>query len=259
MTINDTIYRDSYFKGTPFFHEEIPASRLGEPGDPIPYSIAGDSLVTAVLMLCILVSMVTVARSWRLICFQTKSLFRMPRENSVEMRETADEMRYQTYFCLQGVILLGLLAFSAFSAFSSGEFAIGHYAVLGIYCAVFAAYYIVREALMLIVHAVFFDKKQRRLDNLSRLYIMAVQGAALLPLAMLHVYFQLSVETTLKLLLAILVMLYLLHFYKVYNIFFRKDNAFLQFFLYLCTLEAVPLALLTGIIFAVSICLTHNI
>lgn len=259
MTVRDTIYRESYFKGTPFFNEEIPPSRLGVPGEPIPYSIAGDDLVTVTLVFCILVSMATMARSWRLICFQTKNLLRMPRENSVEMRETADEMRYQTYFCLQGVILLGLLAFSTVSTYSDGEFTTGHYTVLGIYCAIFAAYYMMREALMIIVHTVFFDKKQRRLDNLSRLYIMAVQGAVLLPLVMLHVYFQLSIETTLKLLSLILVVLYLLHFYKVFNIFFRKKNAFLQFLLYLCTLEAVPLALLAGITFAVSIYLTHNI
>ena len=88
---------------------------------------------------------------------------------------------------------------------------------------------------------------------------MAVQGALLLPLTLLHIYFQLSAETTLKLLAVTLAATLALRFYKSYNIFFRKKNAILQFFLYLCTLEAVPLALLTGIIFVVAIYLTQNI
>ena len=259
MTVRDTIYRESYFKGTPFFHEEIPAGRLGVAGDPVPYSLVNDSLVTMALMLCIIVSMITMAQSWRLIRFQTKNLFRMPRENSAEMRETANEMQYQTYFCLQGVILLGILAYSVTAHYTNSDYTLGHYATLGIFCAIFAAYYTVRELLMLIVHGVFFEKRQRHLDNISRLYLMAVPGALLLPLTLLHIYFQLSAETTLKLLAVTLAATLALRFYKSYNIFFRKKNAILQFFLYLCTLEAVPLALLTGIIFVVAIYLTQNI
>lgn len=207
----------------------------------------------------ILISMITVVRSWRFIRFQTKNLFRMPRENSVEMRETSDEMRYQTYFCLQGVVLLGILAYSTAMHYLGGDFVLGHYAMLGVFFGIFATYYIVRELLILIVHNVFFEKKQRHIENISRLYFTAIQGAALLPVTLLHVYFQLSTETTLKLLVVILALPLLLHFYKLYNIFFRKRNAFLQFFLYLCTLEAVPFALLTGILLVVAIYLTQNI
>lgn len=259
MTVRDTIYRESFLKGTPFFHEEIPAGRLGVAGEPVPYSLVNDSFVTMVMVLCILVSMITVARSWRFICFQTKNLLRMPRENSVEMRETSAEMRYQTYFCLQGVILLGILACSAAAHYLGGDFMLGHYAVLGVFCAVFAAYYIIRELLVLIVQKVFFEQRERHLDNMSRLYFMAVQGALFLPITMLHIYFQLSMEITLKLLAATVVMSMILHFYKAYNVFFRKKNAVLQFFLYLCTLEAVPLVLLAGTLFVVAIHLTQNI
>lgn len=258
MTLNDTIYRESYLKGSPFFHEEIPVSKLGVSGDPIPYSIASDDLITMVLILCILVSMVMIARSWRLIRFQNKNIFRTPRDNSIEMRETADETRYQIYFYLQSATLLGLLVYSTLSTYGNG-FTLDNYIVLGIYCATFATYYILKEILFVIVHSVFFKKEQRKLDNLSRLYIMTVQGTAMLPLVMLHIYFRLSIEITIKLLLLILLVLCLLHFWKVYKIFFSKKNAVMQFFLYLCTLEGVPLALLTGITFAVSICLTRNI
>ena len=259
MTVNDTIYKESYFKSSPFFHEEVPVSRLGVMGDSIPYSIANDSLITMALVFCILVSMLTVARSWRLIHYQTKELFRTPRANSVELRESADEMRYQWYFGLQGVILLGILAYSTAVHYTTSEFVFEHYAMLGIYSAIFAIYYIVHEILTLTVHTVFFKKKQRYLDNISRLYFMAMQGALLLPLVLLHVYFHLNIETTLKLAIAVLGVPLLLQAYKVYNIFFRKNNAVVQFFLYFASLEAVPLSLLVGTLIYASIYLTQNI
>lgn len=259
MTSNDTIYRESFFKASPFYHEEVPASRLGVAGDSVPYSIANDSVVTMALVFCILVSLLMLSRSWRLICYQTKELFRAPRENSVELRESADEMRYQTYFCLQGVILLGILSYSVATEIKGTGYTLGHYTMLGIFSAVFAAYFMVREGLTLIVHSVFFEKRQRHLDNISRLYFMAVQGALLLPLVLLHVYFQLSVELTLKLTFAALALPMLLQALKVYNIFFRKSHAFVHFFMYVACLEAVPLTLLAGTLYFAANYLTQNI
>lgn len=259
MTVHDTIYRESFLKGTPFYHEEIPASRLGVSGEPVPYSLINDSLVAMAMVFCILVTMITVARSWRLICFQTKNLFRVPRENSAEMRETSAEMRYQTYFCLQGVVLLGILATSVTAYYLGNDFKIGNYAVLGVFCSVFTAYYITRELLTMIVHNVFFESKERHLDNISRLFFMAAQGAVLLPITLLHIYFQLSMEATLRLLAVTVALPMALHYYKSYNIFFRKRNAVMPFLLYLCTLEAVPLALLGGALLVIGNYLTQNI
>lgn len=259
MTVNDTIYKESFFKASPFYHEEVPASRLGVAGDSVPYSIANDSVVTMALVFCILISMLTIARSWRLICYQTKELFRTPRENSVELRETADEMRYQTYFCLQGVILLGILAYSTAVNYLGTDYIFGHYTMLGIFSAIFSAYYMVREGLTLIVHSVFFEKRQRHLDNISRLYFMAVQGALLLPLVLLHVYFQLNTEVTLKMAFFALAIPMLLQASKVYNIFFRKNHAIVQFIMYVACLEAVPLTLLGGTLYFAANYLTQNI
>ncbi len=250
---------DNYLKGSPFYHEEVSPKRLGESGDPLSYSLAEDGTVAVVLLLCVIFSLVIMSKSWRLVRFQTKNLFRMPRENSVEMRETADEMRYQTYFCLQGVVVMGLLAYSVTTYYLGEGYALGAYYMLGVFAGMFAAYYMVREILLAVVHGVFFDKAQRHLDSISRLFIMAVQGAVILPLAVLHVYLRLSIEITLNLLFAVFGILLLLQFYKSYNIFFRKNNAFLQFFLYLCTLEAVPLALLAGTLLTVANYLKINI
>lgn len=131
--------------------------------------------------------------------------------------------------------------------------------MLGIFSAIFSAYYMVREGLTLIVHSVFFEKRQRHLDNISRLYFMAVQGALLLPLVLLHVYFQLNTEVTLKMAFFALAIPMLLQASKVYNIFFRKNHAIVQFIMYVACLEAVPLTLLGGTLYFAANYLTQNI
>ncbi|MDO4172012.1 MAG: DUF4271 domain-containing protein [Prevotellaceae bacterium] len=259
MTVSDTIYKESFFKGNPLYEEEVPVHWLGESGDPVAYTLVNDSLISMVLLLCLLVTLITLARSRRLVRFQLKNLFRVPRENSVELRETAYELRYQTYFCLQGVILLGILAYSITSQCIGDDFVLGRYATLGIFCGIFAAYNIVHETLLYIVHSVFFDRVRMHLDYITRLFFMAVQGALLLPITLVHIYFQLNAVTTLKVLLVALALPMLMCFYKSYNIFFRKRNSIMQFFLYLCTLEAVPLALLTGILLYAAQYSTQNL
>ncbi len=231
-----------------FYNDSLPVSRLGESGLVPDYSLVNDSYVALAFVFSIVLSLVITNKSWRLVCFQARNLFRMPRENSIELRETADEMRYQTYFCLQGVMLLGLLAYSATIEYYGSDLRYGPYVSMGLFAVAFAVYYIVREMLLLLVSSVFFTKAERHLDNVSRLFIMAVQGAALLPVALLHTYLQLPALTTIKIVAALYGLMFMLHFYKSWNIFFRKKNAFVQFFLYLCTLEAVPLALLGGAI-----------
>ncbi|MBQ0073816.1 MAG: DUF4271 domain-containing protein [Prevotella sp.] len=51
----------------------------------------------------------------------------------------------------------------------------------------------------------------------------------------------------------------LLRFYKIYRIFFKKNGRFLQFFLYLCTLEAVPFILMIGTMMFIANFLKYNI
>lgn len=259
MAVSDTIYRESYFKGTPFFHEEIPASRLGVSGDPVPYTLASDDIVTTVLLICLLLTLATVARSWHFLQLQTKALFRPTHENTAPQRETAGRILSQTFFFLEGIVLLGLLSCSAVVYYSDDNTAVGHYTMLGIFCAIYAGYYVMHSILKGIVHAVFFEKRQRRQEGMARQYFMTLFVAALLPLTLLHVYLQLSVEITLEILAVVLLVPLLLHFCKVYTIFFSKKTQILQFFLYLCTVEAVPLALLGGVIFLAAIYLTQNI
>ncbi len=259
MTHNDTIYLESFFRGQPFYNDTLSPERLGEQGVLVDYSLVNDSLVALGLIFGLLLSLLFIKKSRHLIRFQSKNIFRMPRENSIEMRETSNEMQYQTYFCVQGMLLLGLIAYSVTSTAMGQQYECSPYKVWGYMSAAFAIYYIVHEMLVRLVHYVFFDEQSRHLGNISRLYFMAMYGAALLPVVMLHIYLQLSPWTTIYIVGAICGAMLLLHIYKSWNIFFQKKNAVIQFFLYLCTLEVVPLALLGGTLIFIANYLKTNI
>ncbi|MDE6151069.1 MAG: DUF4271 domain-containing protein, partial [Prevotella sp.] len=80
----------------------------------------------------------------------------------------------------------------------------------------------------------------------------AWMGILLTPVFLLLSYFGLSVGNALVCTLIIIIFVKLLLFYKCFLIFFKKKGAFLQIFLYFCTLELVPPLILWGILITIA-------
>lgn len=245
----DTLYKESYARQTPYYHEELPATRDGEAGVIPSYSTSCDTYVAIGFLICIVVSLLSIAKSRRFINFQMKYLFRMPRENSFEMRETLSEVQYQVYFIVQGVLMYTLLAYEIATEYVAQEYRVSDYMLMGIFGATIALFFVLKKILLSITLPVFFSKSQRHMASISRTFLLAVQGAIMLPTMLLNVYYKLSTETTIYIAAIGLSLTTLLQFYKTYCIFFRKNYRLLQFFLYLCTLKAIPFALLIGILY----------
>ena len=75
-----------------------------------------------------------------------------------------------------------------------------------------------------------------------------MEGVCLFPIVMLRAYFEIAVQTTLISTAIVLGIFKLLSLYKSYLIFFRNGGHSLQIFLYFCTLELMPLAMLIGVL-----------
>ncbi|MBQ0073817.1 MAG: DUF4271 domain-containing protein [Prevotella sp.] len=193
----DSVLYETFVKHTPYYHAEISGVRDGQAGEPLSYSIVSDDYVGIGFLLCLIVSALSVAKSWRFVCFQTKNLLRMPRANSFEMRETLNEMQYQAYFWLQGMAMYALLAYVVAKEYVAQEYVVDDYGLLGLFFAVIAIGFLLRYVVATIVHLVFFPKSERHMSSISRIYIIAVQGALMLPIMLLNVYYGLGVEKTL--------------------------------------------------------------
>ena len=100
-------YRESYFTGKPFFNPDLFGGRLGVAGDPVPYSIARDNIITALLLGCFILAMLAFAKTKRFIVRQAKNFFRPPvSQNMTAVTETSSEFRFQFFLVLQSCLLL---------------------------------------------------------------------------------------------------------------------------------------------------------
>lgn len=240
------IYEQTYIRESPHYHEEIPGYRDGEAGIPLQYHLTSDDYVVSGLCLCILLSLVAAARSWNFTVFQISTLFRTPREDSIELRETTHEMQYQLYFWMQEVFLMALLAYSVMHQYFGDDYIVNDYIQLGIFAVIILAYKILKSMLQIMVLPVYYRRSKRNYWRIVRTFLTAVEGALLLPVMLAHCLIPLDTTTTLICASALFAVVIFLRYLKAFNTFFKKNAAIMQFLLYLCTMEVVPLALLIG-------------
>lgn len=242
-------YKETYFKNDSLYHPEINGGRMGIPGDPVPYQPSGDNVISLLLIFCFLITVQVVPRSIRFIMVQLKDLFYNMREDSVELKETAGEVNYQLFLCLQAGLLLSLTFFFYSEEKISETYILqSEYALMGVFFLVLLGYFGIKELLYSWVCTTFFTGRQRKHMAVSRLFLVAMEGVLMLPSVFVYVYFGLSVMWLVDYTIVVVLLIKLLSFYKSYSIFFRKNGNYLQNFLYFCTLEITPLAMLWGIL-----------
>ncbi len=230
------------------YRPEMAYYRQGVAGDPVPYSIAGDDLITSILLICFMIGTVAISRSGNFLLRQIKYFFRKQREDSAGYPETGNELRFQLFLVLQTCLLSALIFFFYTRDTHGATFTIPHYQLIAINTGIFAAYFLVKALLYSIVGWVFFDRKKNEQWLKAELFLTSMEGISFFPLVLLLVYFDLSVESGVVLALVVIALGKLLSFYKSYLIFFHRNGFFLQSFLYFCSLEAMPLGALWGVL-----------
>ena len=228
-------------------------------GDPVPYGIARDNVITAMLLFCFILAAVAYAKSKRFLLRQAKGFFRPPHsEKMTAITETSGELRFQMFLVLQSCLLFALVYFFYVQIRVTDTFVIDQYQVIGVFALINLAYVVAKAAIYWMSGWVFFDKRRNDLWMKSFLFLVAMEGVCIFPVVILQAYFEMPVEMTLICTGAVLAVFKLLALYKTYIIFFRHTGSSLQIFLYFCTLEMLPLATLLGILATVGNCLKVN-
>ncbi|KGI60486.1 DUF4271 domain-containing protein [Prevotella sp. S7 MS 2] len=240
-------YKESFFSKDSLFHPELQGGRPGVAGDPVPYTIAGDNLITSILLGCFILTMLAFSQSRRFIFRQTRNFFYVQHsDRPTALTETGGEMRFQIFLILQTCLLISLLYFFYSKAQLNDTFVIEQYQVIGIYTGSIAGYFLLKVILYSFINWVFFDRRRNIQWIHSYLFIGAMEGVLLFPAIMLLAFFNLSVSTISIYIIVVLALLKLLLFYKSYIIFFRERAVFVHFFLYFCALEILPLLAIWG-------------
>jgi len=237
-------YRQSFFEKSKYFHPELPGGRQGVAGEPVPYSIQGDNLITSILLGCFVLAMVAISVSKSFIVRQAKNFFYAERTGVSEITETSNELRFQVFMVLQTCLLLAIIFFFYTRSQMGDTFIIEQYQIIGVFTGIAAAGFALKALAYWVVNWVFFDKRRNEQWMKSFLFLLSTEGVLLFPIVMLLAYFHLSVQSTIIYTAVVIIVFKILTFYKTHLIFFSKRGAFLQNILYFCTLEVVPLLVL---------------
>ncbi len=240
-------YEENIFFTDSLFRPEITAGGLGVAGDPVPYTVRDDNMITSLLLACIIMVIIALSNSRRFIVRQIKDFIYVPRSESSSITETSSEVRFQLFLVLQTCLLLAVFQYFDTLHYVGETFILSsQYHLIAIFFGMFVGFHLLRCLLYSFVNSVFFSWRQNIQWLKSLLFISSSEGILLLPVVLLQVYFNLSIHNVIIYFIIVLVFVKILTFYKCYFIFFRRKTAFLQIILYFCALEAVPIAALWG-------------
>lgn len=239
-------YRENFFSNDTLFHSECPNYQHGVAGDPIPYSVRSDSIITLLLLLGFAVLVISVAQSQNFFARQMKNFFYQPHDTE-NISETSVELRFQFFLVALFSLLLSITTFQYINdSFDTIFFIDNELYLIGIFFAVFLAYSILKAILYMFVNNIFFDHKRNRQWMKTLLFIRSMGSILIFPAVLLNVYFNIPLQNILFYFVFILIISKILTFYKCLSIFFRQNGDFLQSFLYFCSLEIVPMLGLAG-------------
>lgn len=245
-------YKESFFSDKDYFHPEIIGGRQGVAGDPMPYTIAGDNMMSLLLLVCFVATMISISRSRTFIARQVKSFFLVQRGNTTEVTETSAEVRFQLLLLAETCILLAVLFLSYLMEAETTTYTVSQFRFIEILTGVFAGYYLAKYILYQLVNWVFFNEKNIQQWNVAYLFMQAMQGVLLLPLVFVQSFFNLSIGYAAIYFIIVAILFKFLEFYKQQQIFFPQNGRFLQNILYFCMLELVPVFIIWNILGIIS-------
>ena len=240
-------YREGFFSKDSLFHPELPGGRYGVAGDPVPYTVQHDDVITSLLLLLFVLATIAFSNSRHFIVRQTKNFFSASREGMTEITETAVEIRFQTFLAFLTCLLLSILFYFYTLHYIGETFLLGsQYHLIAIFLGIIVVYYLIKTLLYTIVNTVFFDGKKNRQWMKSFLFITSIEGVVLFPLVVVWTFFGISIQNAVFYVVIVISIVKILELFKCFLIFFRQNVVKLQIILYFCTLEIIPMLLCWG-------------
>ena len=239
-------YRENFFSNDSLYHPEL-SDHVGVAGDPVPYTLRGDNLVTSILLLSFILFVVAFSGSKSFIRRQFKELIFIPHTDDY-IRETSSEIRFMLFLVVLTCLLMAFLGYQYVVTNIADTFILdSQYQLLGILFALLVGYFLAKFLFYTIVNNIFFDSKRNGQWMRSLVFITSLEGIALYPAVLLQVYRDMSVQNVVFYFVFVLILTKILTFYKSWVIFFRHNVFFLQNILYFCALEIVPLLVFSAL------------
>ncbi len=207
----------------------------------LPYAPRTDNGIALLLLLCFVLTSLTLGRSKKLLSEMLKGFIYHRERTSLFSFSTSGEMRFLLLLLGQTCVLGGVVAFNYFVDAKPALITLVHpHVLLGIYIGVALAFLLFKWLVYSFLGWIFFDKTKSDQWLESYCSLVYYLGFLLFPFVLFLVYFDLSLTYLLVIALVLVIFTKILMFYKWVKLFF--DNIFGLFLLivYFCALEIMP-------------------
>ncbi len=250
--------KEQFLADDSLYHPELAHEPFGVAGDPVPYNISNDNVISFLLLSCFIMTLLAFAISRNYIVQQVKNFFYIPRREDVKT-PTSNEVTALLFFALQTCLLWAMAYFFYVKAYVADTFVFeDEYLFIGLIFLLILVYAILKYPLYTLVNYTFFSGKNNGQWQYTMLLLSAIEGALLFPAILFQSYFEAPPQNIIIYAILVLVLVKIFTFYKCFVIFFRKNGLFLQIILYFCTLEIIPLLALWGGLAIITNALTIN-
>ena len=250
--------KEQFLADDTLYHPELAHEPFGMAGDPVPYNISNDNIISSFLLGCFILSLLAFAISKNFVVQQIKDFFHIPRREDIKT-PTSSEVIALLFFALQNCLMLAMAYFFYVKTYVADTFIFAEeYLFIGLIFLILFIYAFLKYPLYTLVNYTFFHGKNNGQWTHTMLILSAIEGALLFPAILFQSYFDSSPQHIIFYAVFVLVLVKIFTFYKCHVIFFRKNGLFLQIILYFCTLEIIPLLALWGILGIITNALTIN-
>jgi hypothetical protein len=239
-------YRESFFSKDTLLHPELEAGRYGVVGDPIPYVIGNDNVISSLLIISFVIAMLTISMCRNFIFRQFKDFIYVPKAENIH-HATSNEFNALTFFSTLTVLMLSLLYFFYVKTYVADTFILtDEYILIGIIFGIILGYFLIKVISYTLVNLTFFEGKKNRQWMEVYVFLTVVEGILLFPSVLLLSYFDIDAKYIAYYFIFVLILVKIGTFYKSFIIFFKQNVLYLQIILYFCALEIIPLLALWG-------------
>ena len=223
-------------------YETQPWRSSGMAGDPVDYQFRNDDYVTSIILLSFFMMAWVIASSWRFLRRQFKDFFYTRERPNLFAEREDNVLRGRVFLIVQTCFLIALLFFTISRTYLPEVFnSVSPYILLGSATVVSIVYYVGKILLYNIINHTFFSPAKCKLWNDTYLTSVFITGCGLLPIVLLVVFFDVPFTYTALACILLLSVIKMSLLYKCHGIFFNSLLGGVHIFLYLCTLEIIPL------------------
>jgi len=213
----------------------------GMSGEPLPYLLHTDWMVTTLLLICILLTTIAFAKEKKYLLNRLKSSIASRERASMFDEATTTDVRYTFLLVLHSCILLGLCIYHYYTQAMPAllEKTVHIYLLGGAILLVFFLF-IIKCALYGFINWTFFQKVKNSAWMTSFFNLFIWLGILLLPVILVIIYFDISSQISLYLIGFLIIFAKISLFWKCFSNFFEKIHGAFHLILYFCALEILP-------------------